>query len=415
VLLELSVVEQRYNAVMEVLRDGHMVVEVAERYGVSRQAVHRWLRRYREGGLDALADRSHRPRRCPHQLAAVVEARLCELRRTHPGWGPRRLGHELARQQVSPLPSRATIYRVLLRNGLVEPQARRRAKTAWRRWQRERPMQLWQMDVMGGLQLADGAEAKLVTGIDDHSRFCVAAGVVQRATARAVCRVFVAALARHGVPEELLSDNGKVFTGRFGPNPGEVLFDRICRENGITHRLTAPRSPTTTGKVERFHKTLQAELLATLPPFPNLEVAQKVIDDWVDDYNTRRPHQALAMRTPAERFHSPARATMPSDPPLVVAEELSTRSRPTGWRPPVPPTTSGDIARLVHSNGVITVTRQQCSVGRRYAGKQVTARVEPTVLHIFCDGVFIKTIARTTTKEVTQVDAHRRKNHRPIH
>jgi hypothetical protein len=68
----------------------------------------------------------------------------------------------------------------------------------------------------------------------------------------------------------------------------------------------------------------------------------------------------------------------------------------------------------VHANGVITVTRQQCSVGRRYAGKQVTAQVEPTVLHIFCGGVFIKTIARTTTKEVTQVNAHRRKNHRPI-
>jgi transposase InsO family protein len=414
VLLELSVVEQRYNAVMEVLRDGHMVVEVAERYGVSRQAVHRWLRRYQQGGLDALADRSHRPRGCPHQLAAAVEARVCQLRRAHPGWGPRRLGHELARQGVTPLPSRATIYRVLVRNGLVEPHARRRAKTAWRRWQRERPMQLWQMDVMGGLVLADGAEAKLVTGIDDHSRFCVAAGVVQRATARAVCRVFTQAMARHGVPEELLSDNGKVFTGRFGPNPGEVLFDRICRENGITHRLTAPRSPTTTGKVERFHKTLQAELLATLPPFPNLEVAQKVIDDWVDDYNTRRPHQALGMCTPAERFHTSAGAPRPPEPPLLVTDELAIRPRPTRRQLPVPPTRPGEIARLVHANGVITVTRQQCSVGRRYAGKQVTARVEPTVLHIFCDGVFLKTIARTTTQEVTQVNVHRRKNHRPV-
>ena len=414
-LLELSVVEQRYNAVMEVLRDGCMVVEVAERYGVSRQAVHRWLRRYQQGGLDALADRSHRPRRCPHQLAAVVEARLCELRRAHPGWGPRRLGHELARQQITPLPSRATIYRVLVRNGLVEPQARRRRKTAWRRWQRERPMQLWQMDVMGGLVLADGGEGKLLTGIDDHSRFCVAAGVIQRATARAVCRVFTAALARHGIPEELLTDNGKVFTGRFGPNPGEVLFDRICRENGITHRLTAPRSPTTTGKIERFHQTLQTELLATLPPFPSLEVAQKVIDDWVGDYNTRRPHQALGMGTPAERFQPTARPLTPPEPPLLVADELSTQVRPARTHLPVTPTQPGEITRLVHSNGVITVTRQQSSVGRRYAGKQVTAQVEPTVLHIFCDGVFLKTIARTTSKEVTQVNAHRRKHRRPVH
>ena len=86
-LWELSVIEQRYNAVMEVLRDGHTVVEVADRYGVSRQAVHRWLRRYAQGGLDALGDRSHRPRSCPHQLPEAVETLIYQLRRAHPGWG----------------------------------------------------------------------------------------------------------------------------------------------------------------------------------------------------------------------------------------------------------------------------------------------------------------------------------------
>jgi transposase-like protein len=87
VLLELTVAEQRFNAVMEVLRDGLTVIEVAERYGVSRQAVHGWLRRWQAGGLEALADRSHRPDSCPHQMAADLEARICELRRHHPGWG----------------------------------------------------------------------------------------------------------------------------------------------------------------------------------------------------------------------------------------------------------------------------------------------------------------------------------------
>jgi transposase len=95
VLLELTVAEQLSSAVMEVLCDGLTVVEVAERYGVSRQAVHGWLRRYAAGGLDALADGSHRPRRCPHQIPAEVEAHLCELRRRHPDWGQRRLAHEL--------------------------------------------------------------------------------------------------------------------------------------------------------------------------------------------------------------------------------------------------------------------------------------------------------------------------------
>jgi transposase InsO family protein len=281
VLWELSVVEQRYTAVQEVL-GGMAVTAVADRYGVSRQSVHGWLRRYQAGGLAGLEDRSHRPRSCPHQALVEVETAVCELRRQHPGWGPLRLQHELQRCGLAGVPSRAGIYRILVRHQLVEPGRRRRRRSDWRRWERDRPMQLWQLDIVGGIQLADGSELKLVSGIDDHSRFCISAALVARATGRAVCTAFAAALARHGVPAEVLTDNGRQFTGRFGkPRPAEVLFDRICRENGITRRLTGVRSPTTTGKVERFHKTLRAELLGTLPPFPSLEVAQKVINDWV--------------------------------------------------------------------------------------------------------------------------------------
>jgi transposase InsO family protein len=106
----------------------------------------------------------------------------------------------------------------------------------------------------------DGTQAKVITGVDDHSRYCVIAQVVARATGRAVCLAFAGALRRFGVPEEVLTDNGKQFTARFG-HGGEVLFDRICRDNGIAHRLTPPASPTTTGKVERFHQSLRRELL----------------------------------------------------------------------------------------------------------------------------------------------------------
>ena len=110
------------------------------------------------------------------------------------------------------------------------------------------------MDVTASLFLADGRECKVITGIDDHSRFCVIATVVARATARAVCLAFTTAMSEYGIPCEVLSDNGKQFTGRFGkPRPAEVLFERICRENGIAQRLTRPRSPTTTGKIERLH------------------------------------------------------------------------------------------------------------------------------------------------------------------
>jgi transposase InsO family protein len=389
--LELTVAEQRFNAVMEVLRDGLTVTEVAGRYGVSRQAVHGWLRRWQAGGLEALADRSHRPASCPHQMPAAVEARLCELRRHHPGWGQRRLAHELARGGIDPPPGLSSIYRALVRNGLIQPKARRRRKADYRRWERARPMELWQLDVMGGIWLTDGRELKAVTGIDDHSRFCVMAGLVERANARNVCRVFTQALERYGTPEELLTDNGKVFTGRLGPHPAEVLFDRICRDHGISHRLTGVRCPTTTGKIERFHKTLRAELL-TGRRFDSLAQAQQAVDAWVADYNTQRPHQGIAMAVPASRFQPPSAATTP-----VLAVQ------------PRQPLTIGpiEVTRRVSASGLVGVCYQQVSAGRHLAGQIVTVRLHPSVLQVFFAGQLIRTVARTSTKEVVQLRAHR--------
>jgi len=159
------------------------------------------------------------------------------------------------------------------------------------------------MGVTASLFLADGRECKIITGIDDDSRFCVIATVVMRATGRAVCLAFVTAMRSYGVPGEVLSDNGKQFTGRFGkPRPAEVLFERICRENGITQRLTKPRSPTTTGKIERLHQTLQQELLTVHEPFETIGQAQAAVDAWRQEYNADRPHQSLAMALPAARL-----------------------------------------------------------------------------------------------------------------
>ena len=118
------------------------------------------------------------------------------------------------------------------------------------------------------------------------------------------------ALSAHGVPEQILTDNGKVFTARFGPGPGPVMFDRICVENGIRHLLTAPYSPTTTGKVERLHKTMRAEFFTEHErEFARLAELQAALDAWVVDYNTERPHQSLG-RLPAGRA-VPARAEGP--------------------------------------------------------------------------------------------------------
>ena len=126
-------------------------------------------------------------------MAGVVEARILEMRRAHPGWGPRRILYELGKAELAgdlgqePVPSRSAIYRCLVRAGLIDPQARRRRDEHWKRWERGTAMELWQMDVVGGFVLADGRRAKALTGVDDHSRFCVSAHLMVRETSQRVC------------------------------------------------------------------------------------------------------------------------------------------------------------------------------------------------------------------------------------
>lgn len=172
-------VEQRYQAVREVIDSGDSITEIAARFGVARSTLHLWLNRYAEGGLGALESKSCKPDTCPHQMDPVIEARLIVLRRSHPRWGPRTLATKL-RDEFENAPSRSAIYRALVRHQLIVPEKRRRAKSSYIRWERARAMELWQMDVVSRIYLSDGTQLHCVTGIDDHSRFCVSAQLVTR-------------------------------------------------------------------------------------------------------------------------------------------------------------------------------------------------------------------------------------------
>ena len=379
-LVELGVVEQRYRAVLEVL-GGASVVEVAGRNGVKRQTVHEWLRRYAgEGGLGALADRSSRPASCPHQMAARLEAAVVAMRRAHPAWGPDRIRWQLGRDGVDPLPGRSSVYRALVRHGLVEAKRRRRRREDYRRWERGRSMELWQMDVMGRLHLRDGQECKVVTGIDDHSRFVVCAKIVGRATARPVCSALLEALRRHGVPTQILTDNGKVFTARFGLGPGPVMFDKVCNDNGIKHLLTAPYSPTTTGKIERLHKTIRAEFLIEHDRrHATIEAAQAALDAWVVEYNTERPHQSCGGRPPVERFALAERSLVVVEEPVLPAPRQPQASHPAG------------VSRWVGQNGRISLAGFDYVVGATFAGEPVEVVVTNGLVEILHAGVLVAT------------------------
>jgi transposase len=202
---ELSVAEQRYQAVLAVIKDGRTVTETAAAVGVSRQTLHVWLAKYEAGGLEGLVDGSHRPLSSPQQMPAVVEAAVLEARRKHPAWGPRRIATELSKPMRVSV-SESSVYRCLRRAGLVEPDGRRRRRREWKRWERGRPNELWQMDVVGGFLLADGTQAKALTGVDDHSRFCMSARLMPRERTRPVCDGLTAAMRSYGVPEQILTD-----------------------------------------------------------------------------------------------------------------------------------------------------------------------------------------------------------------
>jgi transposase InsO family protein len=379
----MSVAEQRYQAVLAVIAEGRTVTEVAAQWKVSRQTLHAWLARYEAEGLEGLADRSRRPVACPHQMPAVLEARVLEMRRARPFWGPRRIVAELSRAGVSPLPSESAVYRCLVRAGVIDPVRRRRRSEAFKRWERAAPMELWQMDVVGGFHLADGSSAKALTGIDDHSRFCVSARLMPRERTQAVCDGLAAAMRAHGVPEQILTDNGKVFTGRFHTPPVEVLFDRICRENGVEHLLTAP-PPTTTGKVERFHRTLRLEF-DTRRVFGSLALAQGALDEWVAYYNQQRPHQSLGDATPEQRFHG-ERAPRPRAVLERPAREAAAGSE---W-----------VSRKVTANGVVCVGAQQVSVGKNFSGSACDVLVDDGLLQFWIGDQLVKAAARTDPRPI---------------
>ncbi|MFE0156910.1 integrase core domain-containing protein, partial [Nonomuraea sp. NPDC059007] len=239
---------------------------------------------------------------------------------------------------------------------------------------------------------------KVVTGIDDHSRFVVCAAIVARATSGPVCAALRAALAAHGVPEQILTDNGKVFTARFGPGPGPVAFDRICTDNGIKHLLTAPYSPTTTGKVERLHKTMRREHFTECDRrYATVAQAQAALDAWVQIYNTTRPHQALGGGSPIERFRlaaqqaAPVQAGEQAAEPIQAAGSLpepdGASSRGQGRRTARPP----GITRWVDQHGRISLAGATYRVGPVFAGELVEVVAGDGLVEVLHRGVLVAT------------------------
>jgi transposase InsO family protein len=295
-VIVLSVVQQRLS-----------VSEAAVRFGVSRQWVHTLLARYRDGGLDAVEPRSHRPHSNPRQTSPELAERIVAIRRELIAQGldggPLTIAARL-RGEDRPVPSTSTIRRILHGAGLVTPQPRKRPRSSYRRFEAAQPNECWQSDFTHWA-LADGTDVEILNWLDDHSRMLLACTAHRRVTGPIVVSAFLAVVAAHGAPAATLTDNGSVYTSRF--TGGRNGFEYLLGELGITQRNGHPGHPQTQGKIERFHQTLK-RWLAAQPPAADLPALQDQLDKFRALYNTERAHRAHGS-TPADAYTATIKAT----------------------------------------------------------------------------------------------------------
>ena len=298
-----SVEQRRLEIVLAPAIQRLKVTEVCKRYGISRQQFYEWRRRYEQDGLEGLRDQSRRPLSSPRQVATSVERRICDMRTDHPDWGPRRIRAEIALKGGDP-PAKSTVQRVLERNRLVTPKPRKRR--TWTSFERPCPNDMWQIDAIN-LSLADGAEVHAINLLDDHARFLLASRATHVLDGKAAWDCFSVAMADHGLPRELLSDNGRYFSGQRWELVSD--FERKLWQLGIRTIPSTPSHPQTLGKLERMHRTLRA-WLGDKGSVSTLAALQRRLDAFRWHYNEERPNQGIDDHTPAHRY----RATGPAQP-----------------------------------------------------------------------------------------------------
>ena len=291
-------------AVLKVDSGQLSVTAAAAEYGFSRRHLHRLLARYREGGLEALKERSRRPQTNPRATPLVVRERVLELRvkLTAEGLdgGPVTIAWHLEREGHRP-PAPATIHRILNQAGLIVHEPRKRPRASYLRFEMAQPNEMWQSDFIHW-RLADGTDVEVLNWLDDHSRYLLSCTAHQPVTGDGVVAVFLANVERYGAPASTLTDNGSVYTSRF--TGGRNAFEYVLPLLGVRQKNGSPGHPQTQGKTERFHQTLQRWLTARPPPRALAEL-QRQLDKFREHYNEQRPHRALHRGTPATAYRRP--------------------------------------------------------------------------------------------------------------
>ena len=379
---EVSVMEERREFVRLAMQEGVNRRELCRRFGIHPETGYKWLSRFAEGD-EELCDRSRRPHSSPCRSEPAVEAGVLRVRDAHPAWGARKIARCLEREGLQP-PAPSTVHEILRRHGRVRPPAG--APKATQRFEKPAPNLLWQMDFKGWIKLADGTRCHPLTVVDDHSRYAPCLKACPDEQGITVKGHLTTTFRHYGLPDALFVDNGGPWGDASGARWTQLSVWLVKLGVEVLH--SRPYHPQSRGKNERFHRTLDDEVLA-LRRFRDLAQIQHALDRWRDVYNFQRPHQALDQEVPASRYHPSARA-MPE-------------------RLPAPQYDANETVRTVSSTKAY-VSFKGClfKVPQAFCGERLAIRPSSTDgRYAICFGAHhIADIDLTQTKAVGHVSEH---------
>lgn len=297
--------EERIKFVARLL-EGEEMSRLCREFGISRKTGYKIFDRFKECGLEALTDRSKRPFRYGNQLPFQVETAIVSLKKEKPHWGARKLRELLLRKFPAEVkvPAVSTIHAVLDRHGLVQPRKGRRYRAQGTPLSAgKEPNDLWCADFKGEFKLGDGRYCHPLTVTDQASRYLLMCEALESVRADSAFTCFEALFKERGLPLAIRSDNGVPFASPnslFGLSQLSVWWLRL----GISIERIKPGKPQQNGRHERMHLTLKKE--ATRPAKANFLQQQARFDEFREEFNDERPHEALEMRMPAE-VYTPSR------------------------------------------------------------------------------------------------------------
>ena len=344
-----EIFDMRSEAVTQALNHEKSKADICRFFNISRPTLDKWIRRYQEEGASGLHDCSRRPHSQPKRTSETHTDLILATRAKFLCWGAKKLREFLINEGETDLPSTSTFNRVLKRHHKITSEASSKSQK-FVRFEREEPMELLQMDFKGHFSLEEG-RCHPLTVIDDHSRYVLCLQGCLSENRESVQDALTAVFRTYGLPKQMTMDNGPPWKGAhpFRLSRLTVWLIRL----GIDVRHSRPYHPQTQGKDERFHRSLKEEVLK-LNQFRDLYEAQLAFDEWLEVYNTLRPHEGIGMKRPVDLFR-PSDREFPEKLPTIEYGE-------------------GDEVRKVTSCGTINYNGKRYYVGEHLIGEYVAVR-----------------------------------------